>query len=1095
MANSFNELFGLGSHTEDSSLLAWLKLQEGSGTTAVDSSSNGNDGTILGVTVGPSTTAGPTNWLPSAIDFDGVDDYVDLGSLGATGDNQTILFFAKAADPAAAMGTSGLGRFGESASNSGATHYPYTDGQIYSSVLRGLSFSSNFRVTIGNIAPALDQWRQVCVKTSPVSGGYKFRVDGTSYGPSTSGITSLYLGDPTWLGRSTDNSVSYWFAGQMAGFAQFQRTLSDAEEAEAFAGPEPLNLTAPTGSILGNTFSGNVGTWDSQNNGTVSCAWELRDADDDSVVASGTAADGAAINATGTYAGMYYLFVRASNDGGYDTAEDQTTAAFSAERTFNELFGLGSHTADTSLLAWLKLQETSGTTAVDSSPNGNDGTYTGMGSNPVTATGPTSWLPSAVSFDGVNDYVNLGVLPGASGASQTLLMYMKRTTDPAGSTSTVGFGVFGEAARPSSGSFYPYTNGLVACAAFRSQDASSMSRVTAGDPGDTLTSWRKVCVKTSPGTGGWKFRLDGTNLGTADGLSTLYLGDSTWIGQSRDNTLASWYLGEIAHVARFNRELSDAEEAEAFDGPEPLNLTPPTGTIALGTTFDGNVGTWDSQNNGTVSCAWELRNVVGDVVEASGTAASGADITASGTFDGSYYLFVRASNDGGYDPAEDQTTSQFTSDGSTVVNADASDTLTLTDAADINYITTMYASDTISLSDMTEDAVVRTGVDDSLAVTDAASVTGEFHVSVTESLAVSDRYELVVEANTSDTLSLTDDASATVSPSYQVSASDTLTLSNTTSSQLDQIALTTSTTDTLSVSDLASCYLEINISSDEELVTTDTEVDPDTLDIIETETGLRDQAASPAEIPATAADSLQMNAVATAWVLSPGGITESVTETLTLDDSGQKSHTEASQAALTVTDAAAGFIAQAASDEIELSDTASAMLDGGVTVTETLAMSDTIASQLIEQGCPLTQMYDTSQAGEYAAVSAVTGFRLRYPATSFTSEVVLRSPNLGNKDRISLQRINRVSRGGRLFIYADPIWPKVETMALTFSALCREDAVALQDFMQLSLGDEIALFDWEDREWRGVITEVQDPIVEDRRNSYSASFIFEGTKV
>jgi hypothetical protein len=555
-----------------------------------------------------------------------------------------------------------------------------------------------------------------------------------------------------------------------------------------------------------------------------------------------------------------------------------------------------------------------------------------------------------------------------------------------------------------------------------------MSRVTAGDPGDTLTDWRKVCVKTSPGTGGWKFRLDGANLGTADGLSTLYLGDSTWIGRSRDNTISSWYLGDIAHFARFNRELSDAEEAEAFAGPEPLNLTAPTGHISLGTTFDGNVGTWDSQSNGTVSCTWELRNVVGNVVEASGTAASGDDITASGTFDGNYYLFVRASNDGGYDPAEDQTTAQFTSSGSTVVNADANDTLSLTDAASVNYITTMTASDALSLSDMTETSVVRTDASDAFAVSESVAVTGDHIISVTETLAITDLFELVVEEDATDTLAVTDHTDSAVAKNYRESATDTLSLSNVASAELDRFALTTTTAENLAVTDSASCYVELNVSLEDELVTIETSVDPNTLDIVETESGLSDAAIAPGTITASASDKVNLSSVATVWVLSPGGIEESVSDTLTLDDSGQRSLTESSQAALTVADSAAGFIAQAASDQLSMNDTASALLDGGVTVTETLAVSDKIASQLIEQGCPLTQMYDTSQAGEYAAQSATTGFRLRYPSTSFTSEVVLRPPNLGNKDRISLQRINRVSRGGQLFIYADPIWPKVETM-------------------------------------------------------------------
>jgi len=60
--------------------VALWKLDDGDGTTAVDSSSNGNDGTLNG---DPQWVAG---MLDGALEFDGVDDYVDCG-------NPTVLDF------------------------------------------------------------------------------------------------------------------------------------------------------------------------------------------------------------------------------------------------------------------------------------------------------------------------------------------------------------------------------------------------------------------------------------------------------------------------------------------------------------------------------------------------------------------------------------------------------------------------------------------------------------------------------------------------------------------------------------------------------------------------------------------------------------------------------------------------------------------------------------------------------------------------------------------------------------------------------------------------------------------------------------------
>ena len=71
-------------------------------------------------------------------------------------------------------------------------------------------------------------------------------------------------------------------------------------------------------------------------------------------------------------------------------------------------------------------------------------------------------------------------------------------------------------------------------------------------------------------------------------------------------------------------------------------------------------------------------------------------------------------------------------------------------------------------------------------------------------------------------------------------------------------------------------------------------------------------------------------------------------------------------------------------------------------------------------------------------------FRLFSPATgTVTDSVTLRAPNLGNKDRLSFNRIVRETRGGTLIVFADPIWPKLETLVLTFSGLQRHPSPAV----------------------------------------------------
>jgi hypothetical protein len=123
-------------------------------------------------------------------------------------------------------------------------------------------------------------------------------------------------------------------------------------------------------------------------------------------------------------------------------------------------------------------------------------------------------------------------------------------------------------------------------------------------------------------------------------------------------------------------------------------------------------------------------------------------------------------------------------------------------------------------------------------------------------------------------------------------------------------------------------------------------------------------------------------------------------------------------------------------------------------------------------------------------------FRLFYPAEGVvTDSVILRAPNLGNKDRLSFNRILRETRGGTLIVFADPIWPKIQTLVLTFSGLRSIQTQQLLAFLDAHLGEEIGLLDWEGRAWKGIITSPTDPVVQDGRDSFSASMEFEGELV
>jgi len=78
------EIFERCKVREDPTLVLYLKFDEGSGTVAHDSSGYGNDGTLFDANTSNSDGNTPPQWVSGiygyALEFDGVDDYVWLGS-------------------------------------------------------------------------------------------------------------------------------------------------------------------------------------------------------------------------------------------------------------------------------------------------------------------------------------------------------------------------------------------------------------------------------------------------------------------------------------------------------------------------------------------------------------------------------------------------------------------------------------------------------------------------------------------------------------------------------------------------------------------------------------------------------------------------------------------------------------------------------------------------------------------------------------------------------------------------------------------------------------------------------------------------------
>ncbi len=130
----------------------------------------------------------------------------------------------------------------------------------------------------------------------------------------------------------------------------------------------------------------------------------------------------------------------------------------------------------------------------------------------------------------------------------------------------------------------------------------------------------------------------------------------------------------------------------------------------------------------------------------------------------------------------------------------------------------------------------------------------------------------------------------------------------------------------------------------------------------------------------------------------------------------------------------------------------------------------------------------------YTQIANMTDrFLLYHPARGpRTTNIVLRAPEVDNRDRNAYTRVSRETRGGTLYVYRDPSWPKVRTLVVTIIGLSKANVDSVQAMLQDTLGKEVGITDWEGRMWAGVITNPNDPAVENSRGNWAISLVMEG---
>lgn len=317
---SFNSLIGLGASSADADLVGFWPLDGSNGVTADDISSNGNDMTINNMGSTPATAGGPNTWLPTALDLDGVNDFISRSLSG--------------------MGTSDLayGCWGYNI-GSGECLMSVADGFTNDDQTRLFRNSSNMHAQVFDGATTERQGSTVITSTSTwwhFGANFDYQtaielfVNGSSEG-STSGSSTATNWNTFRIGVTADLSPAGYLGGRVAGAVLFSRLLSSAEWSEIYNGPEPRNITAPTvsgSSSVGSTLTCSPGSWglpvpfNTRTNGSISYSYQwTRNGSD---ISGATSSTYTTVSADiGNNIGCKVL---GSNNGGSSSAEETASS-------------------------------------------------------------------------------------------------------------------------------------------------------------------------------------------------------------------------------------------------------------------------------------------------------------------------------------------------------------------------------------------------------------------------------------------------------------------------------------------------------------------------------------------------------------------------------------------------------------------------------------------------------------------------------------------------------------------------------------------------------------------------------------------------
>ncbi|UCF42271.1 MAG: LamG domain-containing protein, partial [Planctomycetota bacterium] len=262
---------------------------------------------------------------------------------------------------------------------------------------------------------------------------------------------------------------------------------------------------------------------------------------------------------------------------------------------------------DPNLVGWWKFDDGSGSTAIDSSGLGNDGT---LHNGPIWTTGQ---IDGALDFDGINDYVEVidpadGSLDFGSG-NFTISLWFK-TTDTNGELVDKSGGNKG---RQTGYSVYVGTYGTINDGeiGFRVSDGTSRDLIKTNNTYNDGDWHHLAAVRTGTGSANLNIYVDGVDVSTSSLLDEGAVGISNSydlsIGAKYDaghtNVWENFLDGVIDEVAIWDRALTGGEIRQIWEeglGGRAYNPEPVDGASGVepNVVLSWSPGTWAADFNG-----------------------------------------------------------------------------------------------------------------------------------------------------------------------------------------------------------------------------------------------------------------------------------------------------------------------------------------------------------------------------------------------------------------------------------------------------------------------------------------------------------------